>query len=424
MKKMFSLLVILSIIYFIIQISFSFIEKGHIENYKVETEGKTFEIKEEFTVNTKEDDNYYLEITVDDITFDFQTFENLNLSKRIVTDVYYYDRDFKCILPIIEKNIVSDLICKEGDIYYNYTDLKGKSSSLDLYVSTLEEKGYYINNYITNNNILTNKDGITVYDNLLENHYLSIENYKGIYTINNRNLNHIHNNLIFNNDVYNKKISCYVDDYYLVAFADYQKQTKFNIFKLVNLVNNQVEEIKYDYDISLDSYVLGTYNHKVYIFDNDTKKEYEVDIKKGTIIEVGNPEIGIKIYKNGTFENVNAYTVYQNKITFDNYNYEYTFNNKNYSLVIKNGLEKSGYYYIFEKYGNNYKVYRSNIQNGINKTYLFITNSTNLVYDKDNVYYIDGKNLKRYNNKTGNKVIMEYKELEFNHNIKIGLFNK
>ena len=97
--------------------------------------------------------------------------------------------------------------------------------------------------------------------------------------------------------------------------------------------------------------------------------------------------------------------------------------NKNYDLVLKVGKEKSGYYYIFEKVGNTYKVYRSNIQNKINKTYLFETNSTELLYSKDSVYYLDGKTLKRYDNQ-GNKIVLEYSELEFNNNIKIGLFNK
>ena len=167
----------------------------------------------------------------------------------------------------------------------------------------------------------------------------------------------------------------------------------------------------------------NTYENKVYLFDNSTKKEYEIDVKKETIIEVGNTNIGIKILVNGNFENINAYTVYQNKTKFTPYEVSYTFNNQNYDLVLKVGKEKSGYYYIFEKVGNIYKVYRSNIQNKINKTYLFETNSTELLYSKDSVYYLDGKTLKRYDNQ-GNKIVLEYSELEFNNNIKIGLFNK
>ena len=91
--------------------------------------------------------------------------------------------------------------------------------------------------------------------------------------------------------------------------------------------------------------------------------------------------------------------------------------------VIKVGID-SGYYYIFEKVNNRYKVYRSSIENGINKTYLFETDSKELLYVEDTVYYKDGKYLKKYNNQNGNQIVIENKELEFNKNIKIGLYTK
>lgn len=414
MKRMFGLLLILLIGYFSLQLIFRFIDKGHTEEYNITTNGQVFSIKEIYTVNTDEDDNYYLEIKVNEDTFDMQIYDNLNMSKRIITDIYYYDADYKCILPVINKEKYGNVICKIDDTYYNYQDLKGKSESLDLFVKNLniDEK---------EQQELVNKNKITVYDNLIDKHYIALETYKGITTINKKNMSTIVDINLFEKDIYTKDISCFIDKYYLVA--DYNKQTKFNEFKLVDITNNKVKTIKYDYDISLDSYILGTYENKVYLFDNSTKKEYEIDVKKETIIEVGNTNIGIKILVNGNFENINAYTVYQNKTKFTPYEVSYTFNNQNYDLVLKVGKEKSGYYYIFEKVGNIYKVYRSNIQNKINKTYLFETNSTELLYSKDSVYYLDGKTLKRYDNQ-GNKIVLEYSELEFNNNIKIGLFNK
>lgn len=419
MRRMLGLMLILIMVYFGIQIIFRFIDKGHIESYNVKTDELVFNISENFTVNTEEDDSYYLEITVNNSKFDFQIFDNLKLKKRIVTDVYYYNRDYECMLPIFDGKSLTDMICKQGDIYYNYQDLKGKSSSLDFYVSSLGDV-YNSSRYENKLEELGNSNNVLVYN--LSSHFITMENYKGIYTINEKNLAKIYNIGLFNKDIYDEKISCYVDKYYLVA--DYSKQTKFNEFKLVDVTNNKVKTIKYDYDISLDSYILGTDEDKVYLFDNDTKKEYEIDVKTETIIEIGNPNIGIKMMVNGNFEVLDAYYVYQNQMIFTPYVTTSEFNNQNYDMVLKVGLEKSGYYYIFEKIGNRYKVYRSNIQNGINKTYLFETDSKDLLYIEDNVYYIDGKYLKRYNNTNGNQTILENKELEFNRNIKIGLFNK
>lgn len=413
MKKIFGLLLILLIGYFSFQLIFRFIDKGYTEEYNVTTNDQIFNIKEVYTVNTEEDDNYYLEIKVNDELFDIQIYDNLNMKKRIVTDVYYYDNDYKCIMPVINNEKYGDVICKIDNTYYNYADLKGKSSSLDSFVEQL--------NISKEQKELTTKNKIIVYDNLIDKNYIAIENYKGITTINKRNINIIVDVNLFEKDTYTRNISCFVDKYYLVA--DYNKQTKFNEFKLVDTTTNKIKTIKYDYDISLDSYILGTYENKVYLFDNDSKKEYEIDVKKETIVEVGNINVGIKMLVNGNFENVNAYAVYQNKTTFTPYEVSYSFNNQNYDLVLKVGKEKSGYYYIFEKIENRYKVYRSNIQNKINKTYLFETDNINLLYSKDSVYYLDGKYLKRYDNQ-GNKLVLEYPELEFNHNIKIGLFNK
>lgn len=420
MKKMIGLLIILGFIYFGIQIAFQWIDQGHIETYTVETGENIFQVKEILTVNTDEDDNYYLEIMINDNLFDFQIFNNLNMSKRVVTDIYYYDRDYKCVLPIIEGKAVTDILCKQGESYYHYQDLKGKSSSLDLFISSLDQI-YDSSRYENHQQEIGKENNVSVY-NMLSSHFIAMENYKGIYTINGKNLSKIYNISLFNTDIYNKTISCYVDKYYLVA--DYSKQTKFNEFKLVDITNNKVTTIKYDYDISLDSYIMGTDDTKAYLFDNDTKKEYEIDVKKETIIEIGNPNVGIKVLVNGNFEVVNAYTVYQNQMIFTPYVTTNEFNGKNYEMVLRVGIEKSGYYYLFEKSGNRYKVYRSNIQNGINKTYLFETDSKELLYMKDNVYYVDGKYLKCYNNQNGNQIILENKELEFNHNIKIGLFTK
>ena len=146
-----------------------------------------------------------------------------------------------------------------------------------------------------------------------------------------------------------------------------------------------------------------------------------MDIKKETIIEIGNTNIGIKILVGENFETVDAYQVYQNKMVFTPYEKSDLFPNID---NLKIGKEKSGYYYLFEQIGNRYKVYRSNIQNGLNKLYLFETDSKEMLYDKDSVYFIYGPYLKKYDNQNGIQTVLMNKELEFNHNIKIGLFSK
>lgn len=417
MKKMFGLLIILNLILLGIQFGFKFIEKGHEINYIVDTNENSFEVKEIYTVNTnKEKNNYYFEISINNTTFDYQTFKSFNMASKIVKDIYYFKGGYECILPVfMNQTILSDIICKKGDNYYNYRDLRG-NAELDNFANGLTEYGYKIENYENNSTEVKSVNGVTYYNNLIGSHYVALESYKGLNVLNKS----MYRREIFSKDVYSKSISGYVGKYYIVA--DYMKDTKFNVFTIVSLIDGKVTKISYDYDISLDSYILGTHENSIYIMDRSTMKEYELNVATKTIIEVGNKEIGIKIYKNNNFEYDNAYNVVNNNLTFASYNGN-TFNNSTYSKIIKTGIQKSGYYYIFEKVGSSYKVYRSNIQNGINKTYLFTTTSLNNFISKDDtIYYQDGEYIKRYSDESGIKTILKYSELKFNDNIKLGLY--
>lgn len=419
MKKMFELLIILCLIMLGIKFGFTFIEKGHEINYAVKTNENHFDIKEVYTVNTKnEKNNYYFEISVNNTAFDYQTYKSFNMASKIIKDIYYHNGEYECILPIFMNNtILTDIICKKGENYYNYRDLRG-NAELDNFANQLEQHGYNVKNFENNSLEVKTVNGVTYYNNLIGSHYVALESYKGLNVLNKS----IYNRELFSKDVYIKSISGYVGKYYIVA--DYMKDTKFNVFTIVNLVDGKITKISYDYDISLDSYILGIHDNSIYIMDRSAMKQYELNITTKTIIEVGNKEIGIKIYKDNNFEYDNVYNVVNNNLTFASY-VGNTFNNSTYSKIIKTGIQKSGYYYIFEKVGNNYKVYRSNVQNGINKTYLFTTTTlNNFVYSDDIIYYQDGEYIKKYSDVSGIKTVLKYNELKFNDNIKLGLYTR
>ena len=425
MKKMFGLLIIMTLLYFAIQFGFKFIEKGHVLDYKVTNGENVFKINETYVVNTKnESDNYYFSININDkINFNYQTFANFNMQGQVITDIKYYEDDvYTCILPIFTNDkVITDIICKKGDNYIFYNYIKGTDASLDVFASSLAE--YKTDNFVDEKEQLTNSGLTIAYNSLLEDHFLALENYKGIYTLNNVNLSKLYNLKLLDTDVYEKELSAFANKYYLMA--DYTEDTKFNEFTLVNIANNSKSTIKYDYDISLDSYVQGVIGSSVYIFDRDTLRQYEVNVKTKTIIEVGNTEVGIKKYINGAFVNVNAYDAVSNNIKFNAYSTDNTFNGKSYALVEKTGIAKSGYYYIYEAVGSSYKVYRSSVQDGINLTYLFTTdNINNIVYYKDFVYYIEGNSIRRFSDKNLIETVMDNSELSFNKDLKFNVYFK
>ena len=235
MKKMFGLLIIMTLLYFAIQFGFKFIEKGHVLDYKVTNGENVFKINETYVVNTKnESDNYYFSININDkINFNYQTFANFNMQGQVITDIKYYEDDvYTCILPIFTNDkVITDIICKKGDNYIFYNYIKGTDASLDVFASSLAE--YKTDNFVDEKEQLTNSGLTIAYNSLLEDHFLALENYKGIYTLNNVNLSKLYNLKLLDTDVYEKELSAFANKYYLMA--DYTEDTKFNEFTLVNI---------------------------------------------------------------------------------------------------------------------------------------------------------------------------------------------
>ena len=82
----------------------------------------------------------------------------------------------------------------------------------------------------------------------------------------------------------------------------------------------------------------------------------------------------------------------------------------------------NGYYYYYKK-ENGYSVYRSDEENPKLKTYLFNTSDLNTQYIKDKVYFRKGADFCYYADKGVRKVLTE-KELEFNDDITLGIYEK
>ena len=126
MKKLIKLLMVLIILYFGIEISFINFNKGHILEYKIKSNKKTFNIKEIYVQKKKhEKTNYYFEIQVDDVIFNYQTYNNYNRANYIIKKIdYFEDSSYKCI-NIKDKNdkSISDVICIKDNIEYYYNSI-------------------------------------------------------------------------------------------------------------------------------------------------------------------------------------------------------------------------------------------------------------------------------------------------------------
>lgn len=419
MKRLVNLLAILLVLYFGIELSFINLNHGHTLEYKIKNDKHLFNIKEIYTKKRKgEIDNYYFEIKINDYIFNYQTYKNYKRANYIIKDINYFeDQDYKCIYLKDKNNkAVADVICLNDGIQYYYNNIKGKNKELDRFVSTL--KGYSFNK----DNIKDKIDAspVTLYtSNLIDNHYISLQNYKGLYLINKKDK--IRNITLFNNDIYTNRNSITSNKFYITA--DYNKEYKFHEFYLVNIKNGKKNKIISNDDISLESYMQGCIDSEVFFFDKADKKQYRINLKNKTVTLVGNTSKGITLYRDNKFVDGSAYDAAKYDITFNKYTIDNEFSNKEYSKVDKVGNKLSGYYYLYLKNNNYYKVYKVNVQNKNIFTFLFNTDDIeNIYYYKDYIYYKDGLYIRYYQNDIGIKTLLKNDEFEFNKSIKFGLY--
>lgn len=425
MKKLFMMLLVLFIIYLVIQLGFSFFGSGHEYEYILSGEENDFKIREKFVNNTKgEIDSYYFEITVDDTVFSYQTYESFNKANHIIKEIVYYkDTEYKCILPIfIDNKIISDVMCLKDGIIYNYSSVSGVNSNLDSFVNSLTDYGYDQNKWV-DNATSDSIEGLSFYkENTIDNHFFTLTTYKGIYTINDVNSYKPKKIDLFTNDVYKRPISIVFNNYYVVA--DYNAKYRFNKFYVVDLTSNKVSEINCEHEISFDSYIQGTDNNSIYLFDRDNKKQYEINLKSNKVLEVGNENTDIKIYQNGEWIKVTAINAKNNTILFDS-EYKSDIEDSHFVKIDKVGGELTGYYYFYKKSGSEYLAYRAPVSNHEQLTYLFTTTDANRInYYEDYVYYIDGDEINYFNDSQGIRTLMQDKELSFNENLIFGLYVK
>lgn len=408
MRKMILMFISLVFTYIFIQLLILFFNDGYKVEYEIIDKSNTFKVME--AKNKKGKDNFYFEIKINDSIFPYQTFSKLNGKKQIKEIKYYKDDNYECILPVFnKKTIIFDITCKtKGNIVY-YHNIVNKPKSLQDFAFSLDI--YNEKQFIDTSTNITKKDIYTILvDNLIKNHYVSITNYQGIININKKNINEIN---IFSSDKYIRPLSTFIGNYYITA--DYNENYEFTKFYIANIKNNTLKELKDYYNISFDSYIMGSLKNKLYLFDLDNKVQYEIDLKNMSISKIGNIKKGIKIFLNNTWSNIEASKVIKNKPLFENNNRNIL---KDGTVIDTIGDKNYGFIYTYIKNNDKYLLYKSNIQNKNIKNYLFeIDNIDSVIYVDDYIYFKDGSSIYYYNEEIGKRKIIESNELLFNNQI-------
>jgi len=415
MKKLFYMLVILFLLYLGIQFCFTLFSKGNENEYVITDGNRDFNVYENsYFIGNK---NTYSFVLKADNTFNFQIDYDYNKLSQVLIDIKYYkDNIYECILPIFRNNLIlMDMMCYSDNRFSYYYSLKGNNKNLDNFVLQLDD--YNISQF-TSASKMEGIEGVNVYkDNLIKDHYIGVNNYRGIFDISDNFNSIVYNISLYNKHVDNPILSAYVDQYFISA--DYDKDVSFTKFNIVNLVKLRTDEIMYDDLISFNSYVQGVVDGKVYIYDKDNQIQYEINVANKTIV----PYTGniIKYYKNGSWTTMSLEDA--NKEVKFTYNINDLVDN-NYERIDKIG-DEVGYYYLYKRNGNVYDVYRRDIQNKEALIYLFSTKSIdNIYYLDDYVYFTNGSKIQVYNNLFGVRNLVDYTALNTNNNFKINVYSK
>lgn len=417
MKKVVKIIIIIIMGLLIIKLGIKIFGKGHKLEYKLKEERISFKISEQLIRNTKDESNSYnISVKTPKSIFYYQIANSFKDSKKIIKEIKYYkDNNYECLLPIFKDDkVLTDVICKISNKYYNYTAISGDNKKLDKFINNISQYNY--DNFKDKLDQKEKEKNTIIYKNIEKlDDKIILDNYKGIYILDNQNIDNIE---LFEKDIYKKHINELNDKYYLIA--DYNNKYEFHKFYIIDIISGDKSTITSNEAISLDSYIQGSYGENIYLFDKSNKVQYEINVKNKTVKKVENVAKEIKIYNINKWTKTDIYEATEEQIKFNYYEQK---NNDNYFKIDKVGQNETGYYYYYSKTSNKYDVFRSNVKSKKQKTYLFTTDDiSRIVYKEDKIYYISDNYLKVYSDKTGIKTILKCDELRFNDNLKFYIY--
>lgn len=425
MKRWFKLLLVMFVLYFIIQGIFKIFGNGHYMEYSVPlNERDSVTIEETYLSNTKDEkDNYYWKIKVNDKEYHIQTYASFGHSAKVVKEVRYYKGTYECIYPIFKgKKQVMDVLCFDQGTLKNYTNIKGLDAGLDAFVSKLTEQKLYVDQFQDQTTDYKQENEMKVYsENVVDDQYIAVNSYLGLYTINNRNSGTIYEIKLFTDDVYERNLTALTGVYYVSP--NYSQEYDFNSLETVNITNNKKDAFSFNFSISYNSYIQGVVDQEIYLIDKSNKKQYKINPKKKTVVEIGNETTPTQYYDRGTWSELSIYDVINSERYFNTDVYQVE--NTNYAKVDKVGNQKSGYIYYYQIVNNQYDVYRANVQSPTQLKYIFTTTNINhITYVDDYVYYYNGNTLHVYQDRIGNRTIYVNREYEFNKTLNYYVYKK
>ena len=409
MKRIISIIILFGLILIALELGITHFKKGHEVSYQIINKDKIFEVQE--TYYKEYNNTYDLVIKIDNNTFYYQILNNFNKQKQIIENILYYEKDNDlCIYPVLKNNELSYLECiKNNQLYSSYT--YPDTNMIESINNDLKEKGY-IKEIEDSKTDEYNKS--TIYkNNLLETDTITLWNYKGIQIIKSDKYKV---NQVLGFDKYENNHGYLVDHYYIIPVYTSSKINEFNKVKIIDLNNQKDEMLNLEYTLSSNTYINGVIDNKLYYTDPSNLIQIEINPSKNSSRLIGSKELGGQYY-NGKWQDKNIYDFVNTKIKFTE-EIPSEIKNNNYVELLDSG---SSYYY-YNQSGEIYQVLKTHLDNPIliNKVH----NISNFNVVDNNIYYVSGDSLYRFDLSKGSIIILKNNELRYNKINRISIFRK
>lgn len=352
MKKNKHFIIIIIIIILFIIFNYIYFRRA---SYKLEYQINDFNIVEEYN---KEMKAYFFTITKKDKEYNLVSLSNYTTKRRLINEIEVED---SC--------------------------LNFKTTNINLYSICNNEDEYYLKNINDSDNFTKESSYENIEIDSLENNTYLLWNYHDFIYINKEKEKKFS---LFSKDIYNINLIYQYNN--LLLIPDYEQEYIYNKIYTINTDKAQKNTINLRFEIYFDSYFLGDYKEKVYIYDLKNNQEYYIDMKEEKLYKTES-----EILVNNKWQKISSQTFKNDKPTFEQ------------DLPVS---------YILEN----------------NKLYIKVYNSDNLILassreikqivkiDNLDVYYISEDTLYKHNPIDGEKALLRYSEWNFNYKNMVFIF--
>lgn len=324
-------------------------------NYEIEYNVDKIKVIEKYD---KRKNAYFFSFVLGTKKYDYSVYKKYSPRRNLIEKILWKERNDMDCLFVTSKQIDDFSFC----------------SDQQLYTTSFYKKE-------VNNKVTDSYKNIDIYT--LKNSTYFIWNYNDFIVINPLKTKTIK---LFNNDVYQLELITPIKDYLLVA--DYDQDYSFEKMFLISANNFKVKTIKLDKKVYFNSYILGTVDEKVYMYDIQKEREYKIDPFKATI-----EKINYQLFINDEWSKTSAKKLNKKSLFFS----------KNDSFIINDNK------LYYQTPGNNILVTDYDV-----KKIIYSSNTE--------AYFISGDSLYFVNLFNGIEKILSYSEWKFNYS-NIYVFN-